>query len=617
MPRFRRLRSGALVLVLLLCALSCAAAQRRYRENPAADARFAQGMALFSGGQYEGARGVFEELRTADPVNQRTTASYLMAAKTEFALHRYERVAPVLIEFFQRFPESSYQADAYYTLGMTSYVMHNYADAGRHLMHCVELPRDTLVRSRAAELLEHVAERFLSAENLRELYASARTPLAADLLKLKLAEKVYAAGEPSRARMILEDTTARGGTSPYTARINGLRARISAFASVRVGALLPLLRSSEPNATKILAEELLEGMTYALSEYKSSSAAASVSVTLDARDSGRDSATALRELEDLAKSPETVAVLGPVFSNLAFACAPAAEAAGLPLISPTATSNGLAAAGASIFQANPDFDTRGKAMAQFASAQLGLRRVAVLAPTEGVGRFVAESFLAEARRLGLQVVGTESYPPGVGDLREQCMRLRKTATAALRDQPSADSSQPGIDASEARDTNVDTPLTAIDGLFLPVSDAEDVGAIAPQIAFFNIKTQLLGSNEWYDAGVLNEHKRYVDGVMFVSDTYVTADDPSYAAFDAAYVAAEGKHPTKYSLYGYDAMRLVLEKISAGATGRKELARQLALVARYPGVHSKITLTTGRVNSEVHILQYSSGRVSEIGEVSVK
>ena len=655
------LRSLFLALCLV-CALP-ALSQKRFQADPAADVRFARGVELFAGGRFEEARAAFTELRKGEPIHQRTTAAYLMAAKTEIALKHYEAVSPILFEFFQRFPQSAYQPDAYYTLGMTSFVMHNYLDAGRQLVHSLELAKDTLLVGKAAALLEFVADRSLSAEHLRELYASAKTPLSKDLLRLKLAEKVYAAGEPSRAKILVEDTLRQVSVpNPYTARIAALRQKMSEFATVKIGAILPLMRGAESNAVQILATELLEGMTFALDEYKAGEGAASASISLDVRDIGRDTATAVRELLDLARSPETIAVVGPLFSNVAFTCAPVADAAGVPLISPTATSNGLAAMGPYVFQANPDFSTRGKAMAQFASQQLGLRRVAVLAPTDGVGKFVAESFLEEARRLGLQVVGSESYAAEVGDLREQCMALRRSAArfmrqisfagkvseAEVKKMVDAGASAALLDSLRSRSgtidarrlfgdrggviaeslhltmlvpeidpENVDTPMTHIQGLFVPVSNAEEIRAIAPQHAFFNLKTQLLGSNEWYDAGQLAEHKRYVNGVMFVSDTYVSADDAQYAAFDAAYVAATTKHPTKYSLYGYDTMKLLIQRIRAGATGRKELARQLGMVARYPGVHGRMTLATKRVNSEVHILQFYNGRVSEIGDVSVQ
>ncbi len=165
--------------------------------------------------------------------------------------------------------------------------------------------------------------------------------------------------------------------------------------------------------------------------------------------------------------------------------------------------------------------------------------------------------------------------------------------------------------------NVDTPIASIEGLYVPVNDPEEMGAIAPQLTFFNVRTQLLGSNEWYDIDQLAEHRRYVNGVMFASDTFVSSDDLAYAAFDASYVTAMGKRPSKYSLFGYDAMKLLLERIAKGATGRKELAKQLGLVRAFQGIHAKISLLNGRVNSELHILQYMNGKVTEIGEISVE
>ena len=87
-------------------------------------------------------------------------------------------------------------------------------------------------------------------------------------------------------------------------------------------------------------------------------------------------------MSDLGDDANVVAVLGPISSDEVFASAGVANAKQVTLLTPTATSNGIAAIGPYVFQGNPDYDTRGRAMAAFAWDRLGARKFAVLAPTE-------------------------------------------------------------------------------------------------------------------------------------------------------------------------------------------------------------------------------------------
>jgi ABC-type branched-subunit amino acid transport system substrate-binding protein len=653
------------VLIFLALVSFCTAngySQRWFEYDAAAEAQFAEGVKLYELNEFSKAAQRFDILRQSSKPHQRLTAAYIMAAKARFELKDYNSVLLLLTEYLQKFPNSSYQADAYYTLSLTSFVQHHYDDAARKLLRGMETGKDSVIMTKSAELFEIVADRHLSVDVLRTLYASIHTPTVRDLVKLKLAEKLFAGGEPSRARTILEDTVTQGYFSAYTARISAMRKKIGAATGYKIGALLPLMKSLDKNAVKTLAGEVLEGITYALDEYKERMGASATSITLDVRDTERDSALAVQETRNLARSLETIAVIGPLFSNTAMLCAPIANAARLPMISPTATSNGIADVGPYIFQANPDFVARGKAVAQFASRQLGISRVAVLSPKEGVGKYVADSFLAEAVQAGLDVLAYETYSPADENFREQFMNIRRSvlkkvptisfakryseteisgmisagASATLIDslrlsKGSVSASQLfGSRGKEIADSlgliellpgnyaeNIDTPMTKIQGIFIPVNTASEIGAITSQLSFYNIKAQILGGNEWYEPPQLQAARQHVNGAMFISDSYFTTEDPVFKLFDDGFFLRFKKHPTKYTLYGYDTMTLLLDLIQKGAVTREVIAEQLARVTGFPGLHSSINLASRRVNSHLHVLRYEDGNVVPIGEVSVE
>ena len=112
------------------------------------------------------------------------------------------------------------------------------------------------------------------------------------------------------------------------------------------------------------------------------------------------------------------------------------------------------------------------------------------------------------------------------------------------------------------------------------------------------------------------NKRYVNGVVFIGDSFYDPSDSSYRQFDSTYSQVMKKAASKYTLFGYDTMKLILDQLSSGASSTEKLALALGRIAGYRGIHSKVTLTSHRVNSEIQILKYENGEVKKIGEISV-
>ncbi|HLF15647.1 MAG TPA: ABC transporter substrate-binding protein, partial [Bacteroidota bacterium] len=166
----------------------------------------------------------------------------------------------------------------------------------------------------------------------------------------------------------------------------------------------------------------------------------------------------------------------------------------------------------------------------------------------------------------------------------------------------------------AEQTNI--PMVTADGIFLALGDPGQLDYVAPQLNYFNIRAQVLGNNEWYDPDRLRDNRESVEGAVFVSDSHTDEGDSAMAAFSLAFAVRSGKKPTKFTLYGYDTMNLLLEQLRAGARTRSEIATRLAAVAGYRGLHSDITLRDGRVNRYLHVLKYSGGAIRRVGSVTV-
>jgi branched-chain amino acid transport system substrate-binding protein len=419
---------------------------------------------------------------------------------------------------------------------------------------------------------------------------------------LKLAEKLYAIGNIPAARELLVNLSAREHPSVYDQRIQSLKAKLTQSNTLRIGVLLPLMNNQQGGPVKSIAEEMLGGMEFALSEYRAQ-AKSSPAVVMDVKDDERDSVLAMSITREFVSSNDVVGIIGPLFSEMVDACAPVADHAGMPIISPTATSDGIAAIGPHVFQANPDFAMRGKAMARYAVQQLGYTSLAVLAPDEPMGRTLTRSFVKEAEQLGASLVAEEYYASGATDLREQFTNIR---TAGLK-----------IQGTTSLPDDFDESVTSIQGIFLPVSSPDELSIIASQMKYFNIQAQILGSGEWYDPNQLETHRRDLDGALFTSDWYVSDQDSALLEFRSSYSAQTKKPATRYTLVGYDVCQLLLHQIESGSTTREKLTAALSAVRNFRGLHSKITLIHGRVNSDVYILRLINGDIEQEMEVSAE
>ncbi len=74
------------------------------------------------------------------------------------------------------------------------------------------------------------------------------------------------------------------------------------------------------------------------------------------------------------------------------------------------------------------------------------------------------------------------------------------------------------------------PVTAIEAIYMPIASPEEIGVVGSQLVYYNIEAQILGSGDWYDLAELEANKRYADGVIFSSDTFVHPEDSTYQNF---------------------------------------------------------------------------------------
>jgi ABC-type branched-subunit amino acid transport system substrate-binding protein len=658
----RRLAAaGAIALFLALPV----AAQETVEYSERAEELFKEATTLFSEGSYREAVSAFDRILREYPSCQRVTAAWVMKGKAYIRLEENLEAARTLRAFLGKYPSSLYVSDAELMLGSVYSRIGRYQEALQEYLTAwrkLPLPIPDRLWREIVVALDSTIDRYVPVVSLQRMITESPTGSERAYLWLKVAEKEVARENTVAATIALDTLSFRYPDNSFRDRIAAVRSRITLRSSVALGALLPLMRKADPSAMKEVGNEVYDGITYAVDEY-SKDPSSYVKVTLETRDTERDPKLAVKGVTELAGIKEVVAIVGPVFSTSTLAAASTAAAQNIPLISPTANANGIAAAGPTVFQANPDYEMRGRAMAHYAVDVKGYRTLAVLSSTEAFAKAMAEGFISEAGRLGARVLETAWYPKGTTDLKPQLADIRRigmreaaepSISFAGKMKPSdlmrfAEMGVPvkridslmnkgsivpaswlfgpitkdALDSlglivvyDESRLDSLQYPVTGIQGIYLPLSSPEEIGVVASQIVYFNFQAQLMGSGEWNNFLELNANRRYCKGVIFESDTYIDSNSVSYNDFQVGFMARYKKRPSRNALYGYDATRLVLSLVNTGATTRESLTRALTGVKDFQGLHSRIGFSPGRVNSWITVMRYDGDAIQKQDEVRV-
>ena len=663
--RSARLMDRLAIFVVSMVMMTCMAAAQPGDPQQAA-LLFDRGLREYESGRFPQAAAAFDGAVRAHPSGERVTAALIMWGKALYWIDENLESARVIRTLLADHPESRYAADAHYLLGGIYRRIGRSEDAMGEVLRAWEMmpqPEPPRLAEDIITIADTIASSSLSRAALQRFLAGTTNRERRAFLRVKIAENEAAAENTLAARLALDSLLAEFPLEASRPRVRALRNRLAERSDVHLGVLLPLMHNGDPTAAKEIAQDVYDGIRFAVDRF-TADPDRRVNVTIVPFDTERDPVIAARGVRSLAADEKVVGIIGPVFSSSAVGAARAAEEVGVPLITPTANANGIAGTGPNVFQANPDYEMRGKAMAQYAIRTLGFKRVAVLAPSDSYGRFLAQAFADEVKKQGGQVLATEWYERKASDLTKQLRAIRRAGLHAGSDPlisfggkkrlgelmklaglgvpvkkldslmakgatvsvsslvgpdavPKLDSLGINVVYNDVYLDSLDIPVTTIDGLYLPIGTPEEIGVVTSQIVYFNLHAQLLGSGEWNALEELDANRRYCSGIVFESDSYADSILAGRGEWAAGYMAAMKRPPTKHTLYGYDAAGLLLSLFRSGSTTRAALRRSLGEVSEYQGLHARIGFSAGRVNTWLPILQFDGRNVLRVDEIKTE
>ncbi len=393
---------------------------------------------------------------------------------------------------------------------------------------------------------------------------------------------------------------------PKLARAEDLVASIDKTFTVdtsKLGLILPLT-----GPESVAGQSVLQGVQLAIAQAGVSPEGRPFRLII--RDSAGEPSRAQAAVARLARDEKVIAIIGPVFSEAAWAAAAEADRLKVPMVVPFAHAPGIAESSPFVFRNSLTNQAQGAFLARYAVESLGLRRFAILYPDDSYGNGLKTIFAEAVEALGGQVVVQAAYDPNANDFIEPIRTLGGIADEEL--ERLHEVSDDGVAPTSPLPVAQTAPPIDYDALFIP-GYFDKVGLLAPQIAFYNVMgVVLLGANGWNSDELLTIGERYVEGAIFVDGFFAGSTRPEVKRFVENFRLTFGHEPNILAAQAHDAAGLILRVLKDGAANREQLREGLLTISDYSGASGTTTMTeTGEAVKELFLLMVRKGAITQI------
>ncbi len=430
---------------------------------------------------------------------------------------------------------------------------------------------------------------------VRDTYPS-RFP--GDLALIRLIEAYTAHGEEFQAERNIRLFLARFPNHEYAQTawdiLRSFKARLKTSQYV-LGAILPL--SGQLTA---FGNDSLNGIRLALEKGRDTLGLNNIGLVI--KDSVADKAVLRAELSGMIEEDRPLAVIGPLLSRDLQMLAGLAERSETPFITPSATLPDVRRLGSFLFSTAFTLPQQTSRLADYAMGTLGYRRFCILYPDNSYGRELTRRFTQAIHLRGGEIIAAESYKERDTDFGPQIQRLKAEDLGRYGTYERTKTS---------KGTEQVTYTPGFDALFLP-GNSTQIALIAAQLAFYDVKVPLLGSNAWNSPKLLRLADRSIEGSVFLDGFFLDSPDPAVREFVDRYRRRYQTSPSLFAAQAYDATWLVLDAIRKGATSGREVRDQLLQIQDLPSLGGPAAFgPAGALNRKIFVIQVKDGKFVQL------
>lgn len=277
-------------------------------------------------------------------------------------------------------------------------------------------------------------------------------------------------------------------------------------------------------------------------------------------DSKSDPKEAANVAQKFASSKNMAAVVGDFSSTACLAAAPIYQRAGIIMLTPTASHPDITRTGNFIFRNTPIAIFESNIVADWATKDMKVKRVALIGRNDDFGRVQSEYLGARSKANGAQVVGTEYINAADKDLKPVITKLR--------------AANPEV-------------------TYLSMFQVE-AALLMQQAREMGFKTTFMSGASLFNPQLINLAGDAANGLLLVSSYFPGDGNPKVQAFVKAFQAKNNLTPSKFSAHSYEAALMIADALKRAGSGEADKVRAaLAATKDYDGVIGKLSLDSGR------------------------
>ncbi len=566
------------IFLFSLLSLSVLYAQEIPNEN--IELKFNQAVNLFDALQYQKALQAFNSILES-PANSKISISYLFKGKILIKLSRYSEASETLNKFINLYPDSKYINEARLTLANSYYLGKKYSNAFDQCIKLISSNPDSSYYNYAKETAEKIGFGYLNSFQISQFEdssSSANKEVKSFLLlvlgKAYLREGNVADARKSFGKLVRNYPSSKESKEAISLNQEILLNHSSSLPSNIIGVLLPLEGEKVSDEAANSANEILEGIKFAVSEFnKDKNGKDEIGLMILNTEMKEDKIAQIKSKIEFI--PQLKALIGPIFSNEVRIALKIFKDTNIPIISPTATDTGLTSLNQLFFQANPPFSLRGKLMAQYIFNSENKRSIAVLNAVDGYSPLLSASFKNEFERLGGEINISETYKSNSFDLADQVK-------------------------------NIDDTTNIFDGMYIPLADKIDATAILSELAVDSVNTSIYGNQDWLFAKGYETSPDLSNRVVFTSDYFFDYKSFAFQDFSKRFYDQVKKDINRNICYGYDTAEYLINLLKGSSMAREDIIRKMESGFTSVGYHNNICFNADRVNCYLNILRYDNG-----------
>ena len=562
------------------------------------------GAALYGAQQYAEALKYLQQLQTEFPSSEVAERGKLLLARTHAAMGNPDLALPMLTGLRTLSQDDVTKREAVHLSGELYFQKKDPVRAVSAWLDEISLGPEEQgdeIRNNITELINGSFDKKML-ERIREAYPKT---FPGDLAALRLIDLYMGRGEEHQASRQIQQFLAQFPSHPQRGRLSeildALQTKLKS-SQYLIAAVLPL-----SGKLSSFANDVLSGAQVAVES--NSDRAGGPSIGLLVKDIDSSQASFLDDFASLLSGDRPVAVIGPLLSKNLPVMAELAERSHTPLITPTATLPNVRRLGSYTFSTALTYQLQARKIAAYATGDLGFRRFCILHPDTAYGREMARLFANETRQRDGEIIAIESYKEGDSDVGAQLKRMKAEDLKKYGLAVPVDATKVGGKLSKLDKKVLYTP--GFDAVFIP-GRASDVGLIAAQLNFHDMKVPFLGTNGWNAPDIARTADQSIDGAVFVDGFFAESPNPTVQEFVGRYKKRFQSTPTLFAMQGYDAAKLVIEAIKKGATSGEAIRDYLTAQQDLPALGGPAAFAQdGTLNRPLFLIQVKRGRFTQV------